>query len=151
MLSLIVLKSSRGFWVLLSLLLGEERHYLPALSRRYHEPFRAGRGYGYIVIGYYSTIFEKKKTITILFFFWSKKVQKEVQKTTKMPPVTPLTVRDLSLVAWAKSNAEDLPEGKVKCKHCDGTYTFRTKKNGQNDWTQYASFATHSWPDKTGS
>ena len=114
-------------------------------------PVRAGRGYGYIVIGYYSTIFEKKKTITILFFFWSKKVQKEVQKTTKMPPVTPLTVRDLSLVAWAKSNAEDLPEGKVKCKHCDGTYTFRTKKNGQNDWTQYASFATHSWPDKTGS
>ena len=60
-----------------------------------------------------------------------------------MPPLTPLTARDLSLVAWAKSNAEDLPGGKVKCKHCDGTYTFRTKKNGQNDWPQYASFATH--------
>ena len=60
-----------------------------------------------------------------------------------MPPLTPLTARDLSLVAWAKSNAEDLPGGKVKCKHCDGTYTFGTKKNGQNDWSQHASFVTH--------
>ena len=31
----------------------------------------------------------------------------------------------------------------MKCKHCDGTYTFGTKKNGQNDWSQHASFVTH--------
>ena len=47
---------------------------------------RAGRDYGYIVIGYYSTIFEKKKLLLYYFFFGQKKFKKRSKKQRKCPP-----------------------------------------------------------------